>query len=153
MKKSLFILLLAACGLHLQAQDQLIQVARGYLQNGNYEKAAATFKQLVEYNPKDVELQADYARSLLGLKDYKNAEKAVKQWLKKDPDRVEANFQLFRVYKGSEENRKAEKLFSRLLDHVPDLEEVIRSTSVMFEKENYFTEATAIYEKGRTYHK
>lgn len=59
------------------AQDQLLNVAKQYLLSGDYIKAAATFKQLVDYNQEDATVLLGYFESLKGLKDYKTAEKSL----------------------------------------------------------------------------
>ena len=85
LKKILYIVLCLLLTGNVFAQEQLINVAKQYLLSGNYEKAAATYKQLLDYSPKDKELQRAYLQSLMGLKDYKTAEKLVKQLLKSNP--------------------------------------------------------------------
>jgi tetratricopeptide (TPR) repeat protein len=59
------VMLLALNPLH--AQEQLLNVAKQYLSNKDYEKAAATFKQLVEYNPDDESIFLSYLESLKGI--------------------------------------------------------------------------------------
>ena len=85
--------------MQVQAQDQLLQVAKQYLLAKQYEKAAATYKQLLDYSPKDKDLQNAYMQSVMGRGDYKTAEKVVKQLLKQNPDDARMNYTLSKVYK------------------------------------------------------
>jgi len=135
------------------AQDQLLNVAKQYLLAGNYEKAAATYKQLLDYSPKDKELQNAYLQSLMGLKDYKTAEKVVKQLLKSNGQDALLNFQLVKIYRGTNEEKKANKLTEKIIDHVPNLDQEIRSTAKMFDNDNLNDQAIAVYEKGKSYQK
>ena len=49
MKKGLSILYFLLLAFTMQAQDQLVQVAKQYLLKGEFDKAAATYKQLLDY--------------------------------------------------------------------------------------------------------
>ncbi len=133
------------------AQEQLINVAKQYLLAGNYEKAAATFKQLLEYSPKDQDLQNAYMESLMGLKDYKTAEKVVKQLLKSNADNARINYQLVKVYKGLGEEKKAIKLTEKIIDHTKNDDDEIRANASLFEKDLDLDHAIAVYEKGKSY--
>lgn len=137
----------------MHAQEQLLNVARQYLLAGNYEKAAATYKQLLDYSPNDKTLQASYMESLMGMKDYKTAEKVVKSLLKSNPADARNSFQLVKIYRGTGEAKKADKLTGKIIDRVNNLDEEIRATANMFEKEDFFVEAIAVYEKGKSYQK
>ncbi|HNB82047.1 MAG TPA: hypothetical protein PLP14_08110, partial [Chitinophagaceae bacterium] len=63
--KKVFSILFLFFSLPLLAQEQLLQVAKQYLLSGNYEKAAATYKQLLDYSPNDRELQKAYLQCLM----------------------------------------------------------------------------------------
>ena len=120
---------------------------------GTYEQDAATYRQLLDYSPKDKELQAAYLECLMGLKDYKTAEKVVKQLMKSDGNDAHNNFQLAKIYKATDENKKADKLFNKIIDKTPNTDEAIRANAVMFEKDNYPDQAISMYEKGKSYQK
>ena len=153
MKKLLLILLTFLIALPSFGQEQLLNVAKQYLLSGNYEKAAATFQQLLEYSPNDKELQKSYMESLMGMKDYKTAEKIVKQVLKANPEDARNNFQLAKVYKGLGEEKKAAKIIDKIIGRVNPLDAEIRATATMFENENDFEHAIAVYEKGKSFDK
>jgi len=134
-------------------QEQLVNVAKQYLLAGNFEKAAATYKQLLDYSPKDQELQKAYLESLMGLKEYKTAEKVVKQLLKSNAADARYNFQLVKIYRGTGEDKKADKLTIKIIDRTNNNDEEIRATANLFEKDGLSDNAIAVFEKGKSYQK
>jgi TolA-binding protein len=153
LKKILIILFSLIFTQNVNAQEQLLNVAKQYLMAGNYEKAAATYKQLLDYSPKDQDLQRAYLESLMGMKDYKTAEKVVKQVLKANPSDARNNFQLVKIYKGIDEDKKANKLIEKIISRVNNNDDEIRATADLFEKEGYLDNAIAVYEKGKSFEK
>jgi TolA-binding protein len=153
LKRNILILLFIALALGAGAQEQLNNVAKQYLLAGNYEKAAATYKQLLDYSPKDKTLQQAYLESLMGMKDYKNAEKVAKTLLKANPEDARINFQLVKIYKGINEEKKANKLVEKIIARTNNNDEEIRATASMFEKDDYLDNAIAVYERGKSYQK
>jgi tetratricopeptide (TPR) repeat protein len=141
------VMLLALNPLH--AQEQLLNVAKQYLSNKDYEKAAATFKQLVEYNPDDESIFLSYLESLKGIKDYATAEKLLKTKLKGKKKQPFYLFELVQVYKAMGESKKANKGMDELIgdvelgdDYVPELAQKMSSAG-------FFDEAVRLYEKGK----
>lgn len=153
MKHFLYTILLLLLTHASFSQEQLLNVARQYLMSGDYTRAAATYKQLLDYSPKDTSLQRAYLQSLMGLKDYKTAEKVVKQVLKPNPADAQLNFALVKIYLGTDEKKKADKLTAKIIDRMNNLEEEIRATATMFDKEGFVNEAIACYEKGKSMRK
>ena len=151
--KKLFIFCLLLISLGVHAQEQLLQVAKQYLLSGNYEKAAATYKQLLEYSPNDADIRKAYMQSLMGMKDYKTAEKVLKQLMKANPDNAEITYQMVKVYASQEETKKANKLIDKIIDKTHDNDEEIRFHASLFEKDNDWVHTIAVYEKGKAYHK
>lgn len=94
----------------MQAQDQLVQVAKQYLLKGEFDKAAATYKQLLDYSPNDAELQQSYLLCLLGMKDYTNAEKLVKKQIKSDRSNQKLQYSLAKIYKAEGEEKKSHQI-------------------------------------------
>lgn len=150
MKKILISLTVLLFSLSLMAQDQLLNVAKQYLLAGNYEKAAATYKQLVEYNPDDEAILNGYMESLIGIKDYATAEKFCKQLIKsKSSKSANYEYTLARVYTAQGETKKASKLYDKLIDQVSPLDADIRFLAQRFEKDGMFDQAIATYEQGK----
>lgn len=150
MKKLILVCCLLFSVVALSAQEQLLNVARQYLRSGDYEKSAATFKQLLEYSPNDPELLSGYFQSLIGLKDFKTAEKTVRQQLKQKPDDPVANFELAKLYREQGDTKKFEKQCERIIDKLATDEQQVRSVAMMFEKSGLFDRAIAVYEKGKS---
>lgn len=153
MKRLLLIFLMNAFALYASAQDQLLQVARQYLLSGDYTKAAATFKQLMEYNPNDSEIIQGYTNSLLGIGDFSGAEKMLKQLLKKNGKDLRLQYDLARVLQQQKEEKKADKLFEQLNKQVLGSEEQLRTLARWYEKDGSTNKALALYEDGRSANK
>lgn len=153
MKRLLLIFLMNAFALYASAQDQLLQVARQYLLSGDYTKAAATFKQLMEYNTNDSEIIQGYTNSLLGIGDFSGAEKMLKQQLKKNGKDLRLQYDLARVLQQQKEEKKADKLFEQLNKQVLGSEEQLRTLARWYEKDGATNKALALYEDGRSANK
>lgn len=142
----LWVVFMAHVGL---AQDQLLQVARQYLLSQDYTKAAATFKQLLDYNPGNPEILQGYTNSLLGMGDFAGAEKMLKQQLKKNSTDLRTQYDLARVWQRLKEDKKADKQFQKLNEQVLNREDQLRTLARWYEKDGMALEAITLYEKGR----
>jgi tetratricopeptide (TPR) repeat protein len=149
MKRLLIFLWVVILAQTVRAQDQLLQVARQYLLSEDYTKAAATFKQLLDYNPGDAEILQGYTNSLLGMGDYAGAEKMLKQQLKKNNSDLRTQYDLARVWQRLKEDKKADKQFQKLNEQVLNREDQLRTLARWYEKDGMPTQAVALYEKGR----
>ena len=153
MKKSLLFFLFVFCTFGLFAQDQLLNVAREYLRTGEFEKSAATYKQLLEYTPNDTELLQGYYQSVLGLKDYKTAEKIIKQQLKANSNDLAAQFELAKLSKTLGDDKKFKKNTEKIISSLESNDQQIRKVASMFEKDDMVDLALATYEKGKSFQK
>ena len=153
MKKSLLFFLFVFCTSGLFAQDQLLNVAREYLRTGEFEKSAATYKQLLEYTPNETELLQGYYQSVLGLKDYKTAEKIIKQQLKANSNDLAAQFELAKLSKTLGDDKKFKKLTEKIISSLESNDQQIRKVASMFEKDDMVDLALATYEKGKSFQK
>jgi tetratricopeptide (TPR) repeat protein len=142
----LWVVFMAHVGL---AQDQLLQVARQYLLSQDYTKAAATFKQLLDYNSGNPEILQGYTNSLLGMGDFAGAEKMLKQQLKKNSTDLRTQYDLARVWQRLKEDKKADKQFQKLNEQVLNREDQLRTLARWYEKDGMALEAITLYEKGR----
>ena len=150
MKRLLIFLWVVLVAHTTKAQDQLLQVARQYLLSEDYTKAAATFKQLLEYNPGDAEILQGYTNSLLGMGDYAGAEKMLKQQVKKNNSDIRSQYDLARVWLRLKEDKKAEKQFQKLNEQVLTRDDQLRTLARWYEKDGMRPQAIALYEKGRS---
>lgn len=153
MKKLFFLFALIILTSNVFAQEQLINVAKQYLLASDFEKAAATYKQLVDYNNDNPEIIDAYIQSLIGIKDYATAEKFIKGQLKKKENKSKYNFLLAKVYKEQGETKKSSKLINGIIDDLKPLNEEIKNTASLFEKAGMIEEAVKVYEKGKSLNK
>jgi predicted Zn-dependent protease len=153
MKKLFFFFVLILCTHLVFAQEQLINVAKQYLLAGDFEKAAATYKQLVVYNDDNPEIIDAYIQSLIGIKDFATAEKFIKGQLKRKENKSKYNFLLAKVYKEQGETKKSTKIISGIIDDLKPSQEDIKSTASLFEKAKMLDEAIKVYEKGKSLNK
>ncbi|HAD33196.1 MAG TPA: hypothetical protein DCF44_01620 [Chitinophagaceae bacterium] len=133
----------------LQAQEQLLNVAKQYLSNKNYEKAVATFKQLMEYNPEDESIFLSYLESLKGIKDYATAEKLLKTKLKSKKKQPFLGFELVEVYRAMGESKKVNKWMDDIIDDVDAGDNYISDLAQKMSVAGFFDEAVRLYEKGK----
>ncbi len=150
MKKYALILLCFFYLTNIQAQDQLLNLAKQYLSMGDYEKAASTYKQLYEYNENDIAIILDYYKSLIGLKDYKTAEKILKQSLKSNNQDSRLQFELGIVYRLQGENKKSKKVFNEIIDNIPQSDIEIKKIAALFSQAGMYDEAIEIFMKAKS---
>lgn len=131
-----------------QAQDQLLNIAKQYLSTKDYEKAAATYKQLLEYNENNTDIVKGYLESLKGLKDFKTAEKFLKPYVKKSTN-PELVFEYAQILKWSGDEKKAKKYWDDLIEQASDDEQKTKAIASMFANANMYEEAIKVYEKSK----
>lgn len=131
------------------AQEQLLNLAKQYLSSKDYEKAASTYKQLVEYNPEDNAIFQSYIESLQGLKDYATAEKVLKQRLKSKQAPLTLQLELAKVYRSLGENKKMNKALEALMKDATEQSDKLPDVADRFTREGFLNEAILLYEKGR----
>ncbi len=147
MKKIALVFLFLILNVVAFAQDQLLNVAREYLRNKDYEKAAATFKQLLDYNPNNEEILSSYIESALAIKDIKNIEKVLSDNLKKSPNNEFLLLKSAVFYKAIDEKRKSNKALNKYLDLPVQGIQQVKTKSILLEKEGFLQEALDVYLK------
>ena len=130
----------------LKAQN--LNLANQYYQNGEYEKAAALFAQLLERDNDSELFFSRYVDCLLNLEQYDECEKVIKKQLKKTPE----NVTLYVTYGGFFEKKKktdeAKAQYQRAIEKMaPDYVSVNRLAS-LFMSSGKYDFATQTYEKG-----
>ncbi len=136
----------------VQAQEQLINMAKQYMHDSNYVEAAKTLQQLLEYKPKDAELNAMYYESLLGMKDYKNAKKIINAAIKQSEQPDTLQFQLAQFYIASGDVKKADKILAKISKKIPDDYSAVKKLATQFEKAGMTDNAINILEKAKEKH-
>ncbi|MEZ5045731.1 MAG: tetratricopeptide repeat protein [Chitinophagaceae bacterium] len=150
MKHFFSICLLLLCTLVGFSQEQLLNVAKQYLNQGDFEKAGATYKQLFEYQPDNVSILHDYIKCLIALKDFKTAESILKSKIKKDKKNSDYIYALAKVYQAQQDTKKANDYINKYVDNI-DLknQEDVKKVGSILEKDAFYTQAIALYEKAK----
>jgi predicted Zn-dependent protease len=147
-KQFLFLLAILLLSTAAFSQEQLLNVAKQYLMAGDFIKAAATYKQLAEYNPDDDVIQSGYFKCLMGLKDYKSAEGLLKKLAKSNKQNT-YDYDFAKLYVAIGEQKKANKYFDKVIEKTPKLEKEYRVQAEQFTKDGFYEQAIIMYEKGK----
>jgi tetratricopeptide (TPR) repeat protein len=123
MKNILLALALLFSGV-LYAQDE--QLARQYLENGEYEKAASLYEQLYKKFPQQEYFLTQYASALIANKDFAKAETEIKKQLKSRPDNLTLQLTLGDIYTKQEKAEDAKKQYQKAISSLkPDPNQVL----------------------------
>jgi tetratricopeptide (TPR) repeat protein len=123
MKNILLALALLFSGV-LYAQDE--QLARQYLENGEYEKAASLYEQLYKKFPQQEYFLSQYASALIANKDFAKAETEIKKQLKSRPDNLTLQLTLGDIYTKQEKAEDAKKQYQKAISSLkPDPNQVL----------------------------
>jgi predicted Zn-dependent protease len=133
----------------VQGQDQLLNIAREYLRNAEYEKSAETFKQLMTYQPNNEEIISGYYKSLLELENFKEAEKFIQKRIKKDKSKKGNYLLLASLYKKLDEPKKQRKALAKFTNGIGQNEQAVKSTAIELDRSGFTQEAIALYEYGK----
>mgnify|MGYP000307966905 CR=1 FL=1 len=126
-----------------------LELANQYFKNGEYEKAAAIYAQLMEINRNHSDLYFDrYLTCLLNLERYEDAENALKKQIKRSPN----NARLYVLYGGLYERlgktEEAQAMYERAIANLPSDYSAIYSLAEAFVQSARFDYAIRTYERG-----
>lgn len=130
-------------------QDQLLNIAREYLRNSEYDKAAETFKQLLEYQPNNAEIVNGYYKSLLELERYKEAEKFVQKKIKKNKKERSNYLLLASLYKKLKEPKKQRKAMAKFIKGIGQDSRQVKAVALDLDRKGFTEEAIELYETGK----
>ncbi len=131
------------------AQDQLLNIAREYLRNSQYDKASETFKQLLDYQPDNEEIIAGYYKSLLELERYKEAEKFVLKRVKKNKKDRNNYLLLATLYKKLKEPKKQRKMIAKFTNGIGKDSRMVKSVAMELDRKGFVEEAITLYEYSK----
>ncbi|MCB0508888.1 MAG: tetratricopeptide repeat protein [Bacteroidetes bacterium] len=133
----------------VQAQDNnyTLFLARQFLENGEYAKAAEYFKDLYQENPKTY--YKDYVDILVQLKEYKNAEDVLKSLYKNEDKNPMYLLDLADIYLKQNAVDDAEKQFKKVLKELPANPYDINNTAKKLIQLNQLDLAEKVYLKGK----
>ena len=118
MQKILFLVFFLALGGQLLAQNP--NLASHYYRNGEYEKAGAIFKQLLEKSNGNDYYLDKYIDCLMAVDDFAEAEKAVKKALKKNKGKASSLLVTYgKILERQGKVEKANEKYEKAIDKLP----------------------------------
>lgn len=148
-KKIIFIFGFLVLSVASFGQDQLLNIAREYLRNTEYDKAAETFKQLLQYQPNNTEIVNGYYQAVLELEDYKTAEKFIQKRIKADRDNRTNYLLLASLYKKQKEPKKQRKAMAKYTKGIGQDSRQVKAMALELERQGFVNEAIELYEYGK----
>jgi tetratricopeptide (TPR) repeat protein len=147
--KSLLIpLVFSLFGTALSAQTADPNLANQYFSDGEYEKAAALYAQLVEKERRSDYYFMRYIDCLTKLEKWEEAEKAVKKQIKDQPENNVLFVVYGQIYEEQGKATEAEAQYQKAIDKMAsDYAAVIRLAN-MFQNDSKFDYAVKTYERG-----
>ena len=111
--KTLFFACAMLLSLATYAQDE--QLARQYLDNGEYEKAATLYEQLYKKFPQQEYFLTQFASALVANKDFAKAETEIKKQLKARPDNLTLQLVLGDIATKQDKPDDAKKIYQKAI--------------------------------------
>jgi tetratricopeptide (TPR) repeat protein len=149
LKKFLILLAFLLTGFALSAQPPTgnRQLADQYMNNFEYEKAAALYDKLYDKDPFGT--YPNYLKCLIALKQYDDAEKLVKNMSKKNPGNSAYAVDLGFIYESKGDQAKAKQSYDKAIKSLqPDQGQIITLANAFFAKQNW-DYALATYTEGK----
>ena len=126
-------------------------LAQSYYYGGEYEKAAALFKELYKKNPQ-YSYYRFYFNSLIKTKNYSSAEKLCKKQIRISPDNYRFKIDLAYVYSLNDNKKKADKILNKIIANLPDNRNKINNIASALQSAGFYKQAVYVYnlakEKG-----
>ncbi len=150
MKKILCIIFLLMTILPVVYSQQTTdeQLAAQYFQNGEFDKAADLYEQLMDKNPNPFYYN-NLLQSLINAKDYKKAEKVVKKRIKQNQNDIRLSVDLGYVYATSGDAKKAEKQYLETIENLQPNQQQIYDLANAFMVRMLNDYSALTYQKGR----
>lgn len=124
------------------------QLAAQYFQDGEFEKAADLYSQLLDKNPNPFYYN-NLLQSLINAKDFKKAEKVVKKQIKQNQNDIRLAVDLGYVYTSSGDTKKAEKQYIETINDLSPNQQQIYDLANAFMVRMLYDYSTETYLKGR----
>ncbi|MBQ4818913.1 tetratricopeptide repeat protein [Aquimarina sp. MMG016] len=141
----LFIILLFAIPMFGQSE----QLAKNYMQQGQYEKAQAVYKKLYKKNPNRLNYILGLVESHQQLEEFDKAEKVLQQRIERTPNNAQLLVELGHHYELQGKTDQSRTYYDKAIEtyNNNDINQAY-SLAQTFEKYNLLDEAATIYEKG-----
>jgi tetratricopeptide (TPR) repeat protein len=124
------------------------QLAAQYFQNGEFDKAADLYEQLMDKNPNPFYYN-NLLQSLINAKDYKKAEKVVKKRIKQNQNDIRLSVDLGYVYATSGDAKKADKQYLETIENLQPNQQQIYDLANAFMVRMLNDYSALTYQKGR----
>lgn len=131
----------------LLAQQQEINLAQTYLQQGEFEKAAILYEKLYADNPNIGVYYRNYYKALMGFSSYADAEALVRKQMKSSKNDPTLRLDLANIYKAQGEIEKSRAEMEQAIEQAKD--PYITRLANEFTNSGEIDYAIAVYEKGR----
>lgn len=145
-RKLFFILLLYPWVALAQNSDE--QLARQFLQHGEFVKAADLYSQLFKASKDPAQFDA-YLKCLKALNKTDEAEKAAKKQVKENPGVIDFKLSLAKIYRDKGEQKNADAVYNNLLKDLPADKMRIYDLATRFYQSDNVDFAVKIFQQGR----
>ena len=150
MKRTLFsvllFVLLQAMAVAQPGRDETL--AKSYMQNGEFDKAAELYQGLWEKNDYDATYYTALYSCLITVKKFDELEKVVKKQQKKYPGAAQYIVDLGFLYAQIPDPNRAKEQYDKALKELKPNEIAIRNLATAFETYRLYDYVIAVYEKG-----
>ena len=130
----------------LYAQDP--NLANQYFNDGEYEKAATLYGQLVDKDERNDYFFNRYVECLMNLEQYESCEKAIKKQLKKSPENVNLYVTYGNLYERQNKMDESKAQFEKAIAKMAPDYSAVQSLASLFIKYSKFDFAAKTYERG-----
>jgi tetratricopeptide (TPR) repeat protein len=124
-------------------------LAREFIESGDYDKAAVIYERLLAREPDAFDLYKPYFKTLLALEDFEKLEKFVKKKIKRDPNRLTYMVDLGFVYHKKGALSKAQQEYDRTIKNLKPNRSIVKQVANRFVEINEFDHAIRTLEKGQ----
>ncbi len=143
----LWVVVLLVLKLSLRAQNP--NLAQHYYRNGEYEKAAAIFKQLAEKTPPNDYYINKYIDCLMALEDFEQAERAVKKAIRRQKDKASSLYVTYgKILEREGKQDEAGKVYDKAIQMVPAARHEIHKLANAFLMLTKYDLAIRTFERG-----
>ena len=124
------------------------QLAAQYFQDGDFDKAADIYEQLLDKNPNPFYYN-NLIQSLINAKDFKKAERVVKRRIKLNPNDIRLSVDLGYIYASSGDTKKADKQYQETIESLSANQQQVYDLANAFILRMLNEYAIQTYIKGR----
>ncbi|OOQ59051.1 tetratricopeptide repeat protein [Mucilaginibacter pedocola] len=136
-----------ACCTGAFAQNNDLQLARQYAQNGDMQKALDIYQKL--YRQDNEGYYQQYLSALLSAKKFDDAESITKKLARKHPGSFDYTIALGTIYTQQGNTDKADQVYTDLINHLPADQNEISTIASQFYKNANVEYAVKIFQQGR----